>query len=74
MNGWFDDFDSLYDMYDNEEPTLKVNNYLYCIQQYGTKENPRKLHVSIWTDTIKVQCLNCRKYRRNGNEKVRSEF
>ena len=27
-----------------------------------------------WTDTIKVQCLNCRKYRRNGNEKVRSEF
>ena len=22
MNGWFDDFDSLYEMYDNEEPTI----------------------------------------------------
>lgn len=53
MNGWFDDFNSLYNMYDNEEPTLKVGNYMYCVQQYGTKANPRKLHVSI-TDLSKV--------------------
>ena len=27
-----------------------------------------------WSDTIKVQCLNCRKSKENGNEKVRSKF
>ncbi len=24
MNGWYDDFDSLYEMYDNDEPTLCI--------------------------------------------------
>ena len=27
-----------------------------------------------WSDTIKVQCLNCRKTKEYGNEKVRSKF
>ena len=27
-----------------------------------------------WSDTIKVQCLNCRKPKGNGNEKLRSKF
>src|SRR5574344_264466 len=27
-----------------------------------------------WSDTIKVQCQNCRKCKENGNEKVRSKI
>ena len=53
MNGWFDDFDSLYEMYDNDEPTFTLDNYMYCIQHYWTEENPRNLHISI-TDLNKV--------------------
>ena len=59
MNGWYDDFDSLYDLYDNDEPTLKIENFMYCIQQYGTKANPRLLHVTL-TDLSKVPATeNC---------------
>ena len=29
---------------------------------------------NLWSDTIKVQCLNCRKTKEYGNEKVRSKF
>ncbi len=53
MNGWFDDFDSLYEMYDNDEPELRIENTLYCVQQYPTEKNPRNLHVSV-TDLTKV--------------------
>ncbi len=53
MNGWFDDFNSLYEMYDNDEPELRIGNILYCIQQYPTERNPRKLHVTV-TDLTKV--------------------
>ena len=32
MNGWFDDFDSLYEMYDNEECSFMVHFVLeMCI-------------------------------------------
>lgn len=55
MNGWYDDFDSLYDLYDNDEPTLyiKDKNFMYCFQHYGTDENPRLIHVTA-TDLSKV--------------------
>ena len=29
---------------------------------------------SVWSDTVKVQCLNCRKTKEYCNEKVRSKF
>ena len=32
------------------------------------------IEVQVWSDTIKVQCLNCRKTKEYGNEKVRSKF
>lgn len=53
MNGWYDDFDSLYDLYDHDEPTLYVDSYMYNIQQYGTKAEPRLLHITV-TDLSKV--------------------
>lgn len=53
MNGWYDDFDSLYDLYDHDEPTLYVDNYMYNIQQYGTKAEPHLLHITV-TDLSKV--------------------
>lgn len=39
-----------------------------CITE--TKDKNGKL----WSDTIKVQCLNCRKTKEYCNEKVRSKF
>ena len=33
-----------------------------------------QLFYNEWSDIIKVQCLNCRKSKENGNEKVRSKF
>lgn len=30
--------------------------------------------LTLWSDTIKVQCLNCRKTKEYCNEKVRSKF
>lgn len=53
MNGWYDNFDDLYDLYDNDEPTLYVGNYMYIIQQYGTEKEPRLLHITA-TDLSKV--------------------
>lgn len=53
MNGLYDDFDSLYELYDNDEPTLYVDSYMYNIQQYGTNENPRLLYITV-TDLSKV--------------------
>ncbi|MDY2925379.1 MAG: hypothetical protein SOT15_10885 [Treponema sp.] len=55
MNGWYDDFDDLYDLYDNDEPTLylKEANYMYCFQHCWTEENPRNIHITA-TDLSKV--------------------
>lgn len=55
MNGWYDDFDDLYDLYDNDEPTLylKEVNYMYCFQHYWTETNPRNIHITA-TDLSKV--------------------
>ena len=40
-------------------------------KEYVTKVRDSQ---AFWSDTIKVQCLNCRKRKENGNEKVRSNF
>lgn len=55
MNGWYDDFDDLYDLYDNDEPELRLKgtNYMYCFQHYWTEENPRNIHITV-TDLSKV--------------------
>ncbi len=48
MNGWYDDFDSMYDLYDNDEPELYLKdvNYVYYFQHYWTEENPRNIHIT----------------------------
>ncbi len=53
MNGFYDDWESLYDLYDYDEPELRRGNFMYCLQHYGTKEMPRLLHLTV-TDLTKV--------------------
>lgn len=66
MNGWYDDFDSLYELYNNDEPTLciKKPNFMYCFQHYGTNDAPHLIHVTA-TDLSKVP---------NGADKYSKEF
>jgi hypothetical protein len=59
-------------------PKVLPNNFNpYLIMDIGKDPGLtiRELHKEgIWSDTIKVQCQNCRKCKENGNEKVRSKI
>lgn len=66
-NTWKEKYPVCQPEYKNEKP---VNSY-YFVNELS-KLAPDT--ANIWSDTIKVQCLNCRKTKEYGNEKVRSKF
>ena len=53
MSSYYDNFDDLFDLYDEMEPEIRRGNYMYCLQHYGDKQMPRRIHVTV-TDLSKV--------------------
>lgn len=44
---WFDSFEYMYDVFDNEESDFQIGDYRYTIQHYGNDEHPHLLHAKI---------------------------